>query len=156
MCSKILTNKKAKTFLWKWKDCHTYSTSRRSKETKGNAVIPMLSPIPSLHSTSYEWDGTAWAWVMAFLLVSLLFFQEVEYDRPFINSISFSDNFFPFLSSGNPTPGSWYNSLSGQTHLSESCLRSYSHPEQTLITPTSSFLQLQGCPLTASFTGRQI
>ena len=45
--------------------------------------------------------------------------------------------------SGKHTPSSWYNSLIGQIHLSESGLRSFSHPEQTPIASTSSYLQLK-------------
>jgi len=62
------------------------STSQRSKKKQGEMPLPSLSPIPSLNSTFYM--GWGWGWVMAFPLVSLLFW-EVEYDRLSLNTFLF-------------------------------------------------------------------
>jgi len=71
--------------------CTSYSTSRKSKETRGNAITqPRSHPLKKCRIR----DGWDRGWVMAFPLVSLLF-REVEYDVQAIpkSLLFFGENF---------------------------------------------------------------
>ena len=68
---------------------------KKVQKTRGNAITqPRSHLIPKFDILLKGWD---WGWVMAFLLVSLLFWG-VEYDRPSLNPFCFLEKIFCFLS----------------------------------------------------------
>ena len=83
--------------------------------------------------------------VIAVVCQEILILEALVSPQPLIPPGGNTAITYIYFSCGNRTPGSWYNSLVGQTHLSESCLRSYSHLlvlEQTPIASTSSYFKL--------------
>jgi len=90
--------------------CHASPLKEAKKQ--GEMPLPIISPIPF---TNVEFrDGWDWGWVVAFPLVSLLFW-EVEDDRPSLNSFSFSEKTF------------CYNGFTFRIHCEQDLTHSYSH-----------------------------